>query len=136
MSTPRHFRGGGVNALICASCKGHDAVFRELWKHDGPDVNATEENGDTLMIIANLWGDDAAFHESKKCNSIIKGRGGATALMIASEYGHDAVVRELLKHDMVDVNDKDKKGETTLIRASYSGHVGVVRELLKDDMWT
>ena len=56
---------------------------------------------------------------------------GCTALCLASEKDHVQVVKELLKHESVEVNAKNDDCRTSLLLASYEGHSKVVRELLK-----
>jgi ankyrin repeat protein len=56
-----------------------------------------------------------------------------TALISASNGGHEAVVRELLTYNRLDVNAKDDHGETALIVASSRGYEAVERELLMHD---
>jgi ankyrin repeat protein len=55
---------------------------------------------------------------------------GQTPLSVASEEGHEAVVKLLLAEHGVDPNHKDSYGRTPLASASASGHHGVVRLLL------
>jgi ankyrin repeat protein len=58
---------------------------------------------------------------------------GRTALILATVYGHEEVVRILLKDDRVDVDAKDNQGRTALIEASHCGVQEVVRMFLKHD---
>ncbi len=53
-----------------------------------------------------------------------------TALLIASTNGHFEVVRLLLAHQDVEVNQTSTDGATALILASGNGHVEVVKLLL------
>ena len=48
---------------------------------------------------------------------------GYTCLMNAAEYGHVAVVKELLRHPRIQVNDTDSDNETALHLACYHGVV-------------
>ena len=57
---------------------------------------------------------------------------GRTALFVASQEGHDAVVKTLLIEGNADVNFPDKDGYTALHLASEKGHVTVVKTLLKE----
>ena len=55
--------------------------------------------------------------------------------MWASQRGHSRIVRELLKHKLVDVNVAGgDDGDTALLLASLYDRSEVVRELLKSDM--
>jgi ankyrin repeat protein len=53
--------------------------------------------------------------------------------MAASHHGHVEVVRDLLKHETVDVNAKDNGDNTAPNVASQHGRVEVVRELVQHD---
>ena len=55
---------------------------------------------------------------------------GRTPLSWAAEYGHEAVVRLLMKRD-VDTNAEDNNGKTPLLVAAEKGHVAIVRELVE-----
>ena len=54
-----------------------------------------------------------------------------TPLMLAAQYGHDAVVRLLLETGKTDVNPRDRDGYTPLLVAAMFGHEAVVRLLLQ-----
>ena len=56
---------------------------------------------------------------------------GRTALLLAAERGHDAVVKLLLKTGKVDVESKDEYGRTPLSWAAEEGHEAVVKLLLE-----
>ena len=59
---------------------------------------------------------------------------GRTSVIVASEHGQLQVVRDLLKHESVDMNAKDDDdGLTALYFASFKGYFKVVRELLKHE---
>jgi len=55
-----------------------------------------------------------------------------TALHSASRLGHSEVVKTLLTHPHINVNQKDKYGQTPLSRACENGKVTAVWVLLKD----
>jgi ankyrin repeat protein len=54
-----------------------------------------------------------------------------TSLSLASENGHEAVVRLLLEGYDVDLNSEDIWGRTPLLHAASEGHEAVVRLLLE-----
>jgi ankyrin repeat protein len=63
-------------------------------------------------------------------NADVPRNDGATALWIASQMGHDHVVKVLLSSGAyVDAVRND--GATPLFKASHKGHHAVVHELLK-----
>ena len=57
----------------------------------------------------------------------------ATALMRASDRGQKAIVVELLKHDNLNLNLRDKDGWTALMFAIWEGHTEIVVELMKHE---
>ena len=77
--------------------------------------------GDLRTVIALVDDDPSLVHNRNK--------DGRTALMVASQNGHIAVVRELLDR-YAGVNATDRFGFTALMWASGEGHIAVVRELL------
>jgi ankyrin repeat protein len=51
--------------------------------------------------------------------------------MLASSGGHIEIVRELLKHESINVHAKNNDGITSFITACAGGHLDVICELLK-----
>ena len=58
---------------------------------------------------------------------------GFTALMTASEAGHESVVDVLLGHPKCDVNAANHYGQSALCLAAINGRLDVVLRLLQDD---
>jgi len=56
---------------------------------------------------------------------------GSTALIIASFYGKNDVVKLLLQHPNIDVNLQDSYRNSPLIYASFRGDVEIVKNLLQ-----
>lgn len=52
-----------------------------------------------------------------------------TALSVASDNGHDAVVQLLLQTDGIDVNSKDRKGQNALSHALLRNHASTAQLL-------
>ncbi len=59
----------------------------------------------------------------------LQGKGGQTALIIASQVGHEAVVEALLAKG-ANINHQNEKGVTALLIASNQGHERIVQALL------
>jgi alpha-ketoglutarate-dependent taurine dioxygenase len=55
---------------------------------------------------------------------------GNTALMLASSYGYEQIVRDLLATGESRPGNVDKEGHTALMFASMHGHEQIVRDLL------
>ena len=55
-----------------------------------------------------------------------------TALILASEFGHESVVKLLLTNPKVNVNAVDIEGKTPLIHASVNGRDKIIQILLED----
>ncbi|KAI2500212.1 hypothetical protein MHU86_14287 [Fragilaria crotonensis] len=72
------------------------------------------------------------FHKGTEWNSLTT-IDGLTALTLTCKQGNIKVLRELLKHDSVDVNCPDGNGDTALGIAIVWNNLDVVRELLQHD---
>ena len=55
-----------------------------------------------------------------------------TALHVAAEKGHSAIVSMLLVHPNINVNAEDRDGNTPFLAACFGGYTSCVRLLLKD----
>ena len=69
----------------------------------------------------------------------VRSQSGDTALMVASERGHESIVRLLLQETTppADVRAKNHRGGTAMMKAHMHGHVGTVEMLLaaaKDEL--
>ena len=61
----------------------------------------------------------------KNANILVENKFEQIALMLAAEYGHEAVVRLLLDKG-ADIVARDNDGETLLLLAANFGHIAVV----------
>jgi ankyrin repeat protein len=93
------------NFLIVASRNGSKDVVAFLLEK-GIDVNQTDKY-DEIM-----W---------------------ATALMYASQEGHAEVVKMLIQHKNIDINQQNENGKTALMLASERGHEDIVKMLLEKE---
>ena len=127
----------GDTPLIIASHWDNWEIARELLKHNDVDVNIVnglvdsdgnvleipQSNGSRSQILVELLNP----HKRREIAYV------NTPLIAASLFGYFQVVRELLKHDKVDVNIGIEYGHTPLVLASSFGRYKVVRELLKHE---
>lgn len=94
---------------------------------EGMDVNATNQQGDSPLIIAAKVGNLRILNIILSHNPDVDARNdeGKTALMIAAETGQSQVVEKLLAHN-ADPSLKDNNDNTALTLASTYGHNAVV----------
>ncbi|MEC7233202.1 MAG: ankyrin repeat domain-containing protein, partial [Planctomycetota bacterium] len=115
---------------------------------NGADVNATNNDGETALLVALLEGnlDVVKLLVEKDVNVVnAKDKSGLTALHLAVEVGNLAILKVLLEQDN-DVNAQDDDGNTALHSAAKMGLSKFVDVLLKqegvevsakdDDGWT
>ena len=113
----------GVTALMIAAKNGHTQTVAELL-NQGANVDAvTSFDDDMALTIAAL-----------RLNGLevdgLKSNGGGTALMLAAQNGHTAIVLDLLSRDGINVNAAKNDGTTALKIAARNGHAQIVAELL------
>ncbi|RXW15111.1 hypothetical protein EST38_g10742 [Candolleomyces aberdarensis] len=100
------------------------------------DFHDTADCGCNLFICAARSGDEETFLSFLPLTNwqgspnIVDCKFGRTALLWASCYGHESVVRLLLSNPSVDSNYRDKDRNNALILAVNSGHEEVVRTFL------
>lgn len=106
----------------------------------GADVHLTDEDDNTVLhIVAGLDGrheteviDMMKLLRERNMNLDIRGRNGATALMVATEAGDKGLRRLSLLLEMgANVLLKDNKGHTALAYAAHAGHKRLVTDLLR-----
>jgi ankyrin repeat protein len=97
----------------------------------GGDVNAKNQHGTTLLMIAAFLGNSeiVKFFIDKGADVHLKDDRGFTALMNAAESGNLEIVRLLIDKG-ADVNARDKPGPTVLTQAAKEGHLEVVKLLV------
>ena len=99
---------------------------------------------DRLPVAAYI-GDSEEVERLLECKGINVNRpysnGGATPLYIAAQQGHERVVEVILKHEDIQVNDRNKLGGTPLYIAAQ-GSYSIMRvtsesptQVRLDTMW-
>ncbi|KAJ2933231.1 hypothetical protein H1R20_g3832, partial [Candolleomyces eurysporus] len=100
------------------------------------DFHDTADCGCNLFICAARSGDEETFLSFFQLTNwqvspnIVDCKFGRTALLWASFYGQESIVRLLLSNPSVDSNYRDKDGNSALTLAVNSGHEEVVRTVL------
>ncbi|KAJ2933235.1 hypothetical protein H1R20_g3834, partial [Candolleomyces eurysporus] len=100
------------------------------------DFHDTADCGCNLFICAARSGDEETFLSFFRLTNwqdspnIVDCKFGRTALLWASFYGQESIVRLLLSNPSVDSNYRDKDGNSALTLAVNSGHEEVVRIVL------
>ncbi|GMI09113.1 hypothetical protein TrVE_jg8078 [Triparma verrucosa] len=119
--------------------KGHTAIAKAF-------VRILDENdSDEKKGVEGYWKMYGVYHVAENvdgCKEFLKkeeevlnfaGDGLRTVLYCAALLGRDEIVKLLLKHEKIDVNQGKKNGATPLYVASKNGHSAVVELLLKQE---
>ena len=117
--------------LISAAKIGSVAEISALLDR-GVDVNASDKDGVTALMVASFNGHSEAVNLllSKRADVNAKTSDyGQTALRLASQHGHIEIVKLLLAAH-ADINATDKDGKTALYWAVTTNEIDVVRELI------
>jgi len=88
----------------------------------GPPIVDEAACGDFMAVKSLI----KAGHDPNETNAL-----GASALVVAAQYGHVEVVRMLFRNKEIDVNLQDDYGETALMKAANGGHLEVLKVLCK-----
>ena len=134
-----------VTAVHYAAGKGRLSLLEKLLSHKHAPQNvanadgfygpiATERGGRCLPLhVAALADQGGAVRMLLAHGAELEARDcdGFTALYLASRFGCDAALFELLKHPDVDVDVKTNAGHTPLFLAARYGHVDAVFKLLR-----
>ena len=101
--------------LITSSENGDNLENIRRLIQKGADVNTKDENGETPLLWANVYGklDVVKFLVESGANVNAKNNKGNTPLMSSSRHGHLEVVKYLVSKG-ADVNAKDTSGHTAL----------------------
>ncbi|XP_046563593.1 putative ankyrin repeat protein RF_0381 [Haliotis rubra] len=121
----------GMTPIMFASRAGHGVVF-DVLKSKGADVSALDDDGNNVLHLASLGGDDAMTFQVLIETSInINGRGklGRTPLMLAAQCGHKGVF-DVLWNRGADTLLFDDEGNTALHLACSEGNVEMIHYML------
>ncbi|CAN6361686.1 unnamed protein product [Urochloa humidicola] len=120
------------NLLHLAAARGHAEICRFLVEESGLDVNGTDPDGETPVVIAATGGEVSVLRYllDHGGDPVMPDRTGATPLHIAAENGHEEAVRLLLSRG-VDVDPVNKRHITPLYMAAWKGHDQALKVLLE-----
>ena len=102
-------------------------------EESGADVNAQDDYGDTVLMVAAVNGRTEAVAALIKAGADVNAKErelDVTALLQAAVNGHSETVAALIKGG-ADVNAKNKKGLTPLKLASLGGRAEIIDMLKK-----
>jgi ankyrin repeat protein len=127
-------RGNDDDTLLhTASYYGGHVDLVRLLLDRGAEINQANANEDTALHLAAEMGDEEMVSTllTRGADPSIIGDWGQTVIMLASEGGHMAVVRLLLRSmGGGGLDERTEFGVTALSFACYRGHADVVRALL------
>ncbi|XP_046378646.2 ankyrin repeat domain-containing protein 50-like isoform X2 [Haliotis rufescens] len=121
----------GMTPIMFASRRGHVGVFDVLLSQKD-DVSVKDDDGNNILHLASLGGDDAMTHHVLIETSIdINSRGklGRTPVMLAAQCGHKGVF-DVLWNTGADVSLFDDEGNTALHLACSGGNDEMVHYIL------
>ena len=121
-------------ALHAGAFLGVPEIMASLLKIDKWDINATDRDGRTALMLATKMGHDAIVKvllEQEGIDPHIVDRSGRTLLSWAAGNGHEKIVRTLLERNDVNPDTADMGGRTPLSWAAERGCENIVRTLLE-----
>ncbi|KAJ3082166.1 hypothetical protein HK102_001881 [Quaeritorhiza haematococci] len=125
----------GFRALLNAISRRHTSVVKVLLNSGKVNCNAFNAERDSVPICQAAISNSPEIIEllvqhGADVNTMAKQHQNATALILAAQWGHLEVVKNLLKQG-VDLTGSQRQGFRALIEAVIRGHHVVVQELAK-----
>jgi hypothetical protein len=119
----------GETALMIAMREASNNVFAVLLKHPKIHLEATANNGDTILMLASYLGDIQAVTKLLEAGAKVN-RSGWSALHYAAAAGELTVIEFLLAHQ-ADINAASPNKTTPLMMAIRSGKNKAVNLLIE-----
>ncbi|XP_046583700.1 ankyrin repeat domain-containing protein 27-like [Haliotis rubra] len=134
----------GNNILHVACIGGHVKIVKHVIKKDFVSINSRGHCGRTPLMVAAKTGHKEVFDLllSKGCAVSLVDGDGNNILHLACIGQHMTIVKDILSHDIIDVNSREQSGRTPLMLAATKGHhevfdllvnKGAVMALVDDD---
>jgi len=119
---------GNFTAMMAAARAGHTKVLKHLLERTRSDLEAFDADFQrTSLMWAAVENQVEAIELLRDCNHYARDSTGKTALILASETGHEEATKLLEWRS--DVNAQDSLGATALINAAKEGHTKIVSAL-------
>ena len=121
----------GLNTLLLSAVTNQYLYITHWCLYLGADINVTNSEGATPLIIAAQYGYIDIVNLLLECGATTDNQknNGGTALMMASREGYADIVNSLLKHKAA-TNCADSIGWTALMAAVQADHTDIVNSLL------
>lgn len=119
---------GSYEDALDAAANGQSKALAELLAR-GIDPDTTDQNGNTLLILAARDGYAATVEVLLKfrANPLQRNQMGDSAPMLAALRGH----REVIQRFIASGRPLESEGWTPLMYAAFEGHAGIVQDLVK-----
>ncbi|XP_071095403.1 serine/threonine-protein phosphatase 6 regulatory ankyrin repeat subunit B-like [Haliotis cracherodii] len=116
--------GDGNNILHVACLGGHVNIVKHVLKKDFVGVNSRGHDGRTPLMVAARNGHKEVFDllVRKGCDLSLVDDEANNILHLACIGRHMTIVKDILSHDIVDVNSRGQRGRTPLMLAAMKGH--------------
>ncbi|OQW49316.1 MAG: hypothetical protein A4S09_12435 [Proteobacteria bacterium SG_bin7] len=133
----------------------NQAKSGKTWASNVLDINLTNKNGETALMVAARFGNDQMFEAlmDAGANLYIKNSGGSSVQDVAKQNGHDSIVETIVRYEAfinqgsdafgeeskepppekqsdIDVKIRDKLGQTHLMKFSALGNAEMVKKLI------
>lgn len=129
-----NFRDSHGNMAVMYAARNMETGIMERLLKRGSNINSCNYNSDSVL----MFGVDSGNMEIvkfilsvSKININSKNNAGCNAVMLASHYGRNGIIRILLRHG-ANINTCAKHGDTALMLAVNGGHVSTVKLLVQN----
>ncbi|WP_053332772.1 ankyrin repeat domain-containing protein [Candidatus Jidaibacter acanthamoebae] len=128
----------GKTPLMIAASKRSEEILRMLLENGAEIDKRNDRNSDRYKWTALMYAVNIGYSKGVKiliengADVNKKDNDGWTALMLAASSNDKEMVKHLLTHPKIEINNQDLKGKTALIHAAENGALDVVDLLLNN----